>query len=101
MNNNIKTGDWINIIRDDGVIFNTLQYDGSDQPKHGYSFELWEPKIGELICFYQPKDKNKYFVTMISPFTGEIVEKDGRHITEAGFAYFAIAPLEFIQTIEV
>ena len=47
----INKDDWINIVRDDGVIFNTLKYDGIDSPKHGYSFEKWEPILNEWCWF--------------------------------------------------
>ena len=48
----INKHDWINIVRDDGIIFNTIQWDGTEVPKNGYSFELWEPKMGEWCWFW-------------------------------------------------
>ena len=52
----INKDDWINIVRDDGVIFNTLKYDGTDSPKHGYSFERWEPTPNEWCWFMSCND---------------------------------------------
>lgn len=43
----MKVGDWVNLVRDDGIIFDTFQYDNDWNGKNGFSLELWQPKEGE------------------------------------------------------
>ncbi len=49
-----KKDTWVNIVRDDGVIFDTVQYDCSMESEipSGRSFDLWKPTVNDYCFFY-------------------------------------------------
>ena len=55
----MKVGDWVNLVRDDGIIFDTFQYDNDWNGKNGFSLELWQPKEGEW-CWFRSSHMPKY-----------------------------------------
>ncbi len=57
------TGTWVNVVRDDGIIFSTKKlthYDDGVPPPNGYIYEPWIPKVGEWVACSD--DKFKYEV---------------------------------------
>ena len=85
---NIKKGTWINIVRDDGIIFNTLKYDGIDKPKYGYSFEAWEPKQGDYCWFYNNTAQSSCRLAIFDKIAfgkgreGQYRDKQGKYFTK-------------------
>ena len=48
-----QIGDWVNAVRDDGIILLTKKFTQQDDefsPPNGYVYELWVPKVGEWIA---------------------------------------------------
>lgn len=75
-----KVGDWVRV---NDVIVQQWEYEL--QPS--YKVELWEPQVGEYICYWSPmrKDIHGYMVAHYEP-----------HM----LTYKGLAPLEFIQTLK-
>ena len=46
---NFKVGEWVNLVRCDGVIFDTFQYTEGYSCEDGYFIDPWQPKEGEYI----------------------------------------------------
>ena len=59
----LNIGDWINIVRNNGVIFSTRKFNHQDSefsPPNGYIYKLWKPKPGEWVACSD--DKFKYTI---------------------------------------
>ena len=61
---NFKVNDWVNLVRDDGIIFDTFQYDNDWNGKNGFSLELWRPKEDEWCWFYNSDNYDSVQLTL-------------------------------------
>ena len=63
MTDNIKIDNWVNLVRDDGIIFDTFKYDKTYICKKGFSLEVLKPK--------QQDNNSIPFLGEMPPFTNK------------------------------
>lgn len=68
----MKVGDWVNLVRDDGIIFDTFQYDNDWNGKNGFSLELWQPKEGEWCWMWNDGFDKPYLEKLMK------IDKNGK-----------------------
>lgn len=44
-----KAGDWVSLVRDDAIIFDTFQYTENYKCRQRFSLERWEPIKGDWV----------------------------------------------------
>ena len=98
-----QTGQWVNVVRDDGVIFETRQCTGKDAEfptQNGFSYELWEPEYGNLCVFWD--NSSEYIISVYKRKTSYPMEyvPSSLSINSTEQYFRNIAPLEMVKTLK-